>query len=102
MGGGGWGAPGDLLVAALHGAVALGEVEVVAVGVAEDLVLDVAGLHHEALQEHAVVVERLGGLAAAAAAPLLGLPFWPGGGGSASRDGQAGGGECEESSVGPH
>jgi hypothetical protein len=34
----------DLLVAALHGAIAFAEVDVVAVGVAEDLELDVVGI----------------------------------------------------------
>ena len=54
----------DLLVAALDGALALEQVDHVAVGVAEDLHLDVARVRDVALQEHGAVAERGGGLAA--------------------------------------
>ena len=48
----------DLLVAALHRAIALVQVEDVAVLVAEDLHLDVLGLADKALEEYRVVAER--------------------------------------------
>ena len=51
----------DLLVTALDGAVALVEVHVVAVPVAEDLDLDVARLEHVLLDEDAVVAEGVAG-----------------------------------------
>ena len=51
------------LVAALHRAVALIEVEDVAVAVAEDLHFDVLGAPDVALEEHGVVAESRGGLA---------------------------------------
>ena len=54
----------DLLVAALDGALALEQVDHVAVGVAEDLHLDVARVRDVALQEHGAVAERGGRLAA--------------------------------------
>jgi hypothetical protein len=46
-----------LLVAALHRAVALEEVDAVALRVAEDLDLDVARAHQVFLDQHAVVAE---------------------------------------------
>ncbi len=52
----------DLLVAALHGAVPLEEVDDLALPVGEDLHLDVAGLDDGLLQEHRGVAERGGGL----------------------------------------
>ena len=52
-----------LLVAALHRAVALVEVDDVALGVGEDLHLDVAGVDHRLLEEHRGVAERGLGLA---------------------------------------
>ncbi len=52
-----------LLVAALHGAVPLVEMDDVALAVGEDLHLDVAGLDDGLLQEHRGVAERGGGLA---------------------------------------
>eukprot|EP00672_Neobodo_designis_P009204 CAMPEP_0174878804 /NCGR_PEP_ID=MMETSP1114-20130205/82940_1 /TAXON_ID=312471 /ORGANISM="Neobodo designis, Strain CCAP 1951/1" /LENGTH=759 /DNA_ID=CAMNT_0016114193 /DNA_START=142 /DNA_END=2421 /DNA_ORIENTATION=+ len=52
-----------LLVAALHGAVALEEVDAVAVLVAEDLHLDVARALDEALEQHALVLEEVDRLA---------------------------------------
>ena len=51
-------------MAALHRAIALVEVQDVAVAVAEDLHFDVAGAAHEALQEDGVVAERGAGFAA--------------------------------------
>ncbi|GIW74714.1 MAG: hypothetical protein KatS3mg103_1236 [Phycisphaerales bacterium] len=57
---GGGGFLDELLVAALHGAVALEEVDGVAVLVAQDLDLDVAGVLEELLDEDAAVAE--GGL----------------------------------------
>ncbi len=51
-----------LLVAALHGAVPLEEVDDLALTVGEDLHLDVAGLDDGLLQEHGGVAERGGGL----------------------------------------
>ncbi len=53
----------DLLVAPLHGAVALEQVHEVAVRVAEDLHLDVARAPHELLEVDLVVAERGLGLA---------------------------------------
>ncbi len=53
-----------LLVAALDGALALAQVDHGAVGVAQDLDLDVAGAGDVALQEHAVVAEAAERLAA--------------------------------------
>ncbi len=50
----------DLLVAALHRAVPLEEVDDVALAVGEDLHLDVAGLHDGLLQEDGRVAERGG------------------------------------------
>ena len=47
-----------LLVAALHAAVALEEVDDVAVGVGQDLHLDVARVDHRLLEEHRRVAER--------------------------------------------
>ena len=61
----------DLLVAALDGALALEQVDHVAVGVAEDLHLDVARVRDVALQEHGAVAERGGRLVA------RGLPTAP-------------------------
>ena len=52
-----------LLVAALHRAVALVEVDDVALGVGEDLHLDVARVDHRLLEEHGGVAERGLGLA---------------------------------------
>ena len=52
----------DLLVAALHGAVALVEVQDVAVLVAEDLHLDVLGARDVFLEEHCRVAEGAPGL----------------------------------------
>lgn len=52
----------DLLVAALHRAVALVEVDDVALAVGEDLHLDVAGLDDGLLQEDGRVAEGRGGL----------------------------------------
>ena len=52
----------DLLVAPLDRAVALEEVDQVAVGVAEDLDLDVAGAIHESFDEERAVTERGGRL----------------------------------------
>ena len=49
----------DLLVAALHAAVALEQVHQVAVAVAQHLHLDVLGTHHQLLEEDRVVAERL-------------------------------------------
>src|SRR4051812_206121 len=57
----------DLLVAALDRALALEQVDHVAVGVTEDLDLDVPGVGDEPLQEHGAVAERGGRLAARAA-----------------------------------
>ena len=54
----------DLLVAPLHGAVALVEVHEVAVHVAEDLHLDMPRPPHELFQVHLVVAERRHRLAA--------------------------------------
>ena len=51
------GALHDLLVAALHRAVAFEEVDQVAVGIAKDLHLDVAGALHQFLQVNLVVAE---------------------------------------------
>ncbi len=48
----------DLLVAPLHRAVALEEVDHVALGVGEDLHLDVPRVHHRLLDEHFSVTER--------------------------------------------
>jgi hypothetical protein len=48
----------DLLVAALHGALALAEVDGAALAVAEDLHLDVARLGHVLFEVDAVVAER--------------------------------------------
>ena len=56
----------DLLVAQLHRAVAVEEVDDVAVGVGEDLHLDVAGPGEQPLDEHGAVAERRRRLAAAA------------------------------------
>ena len=53
-----------LLMAALHGAIALVEMEDVAVAVAQDLHFDVAGAADEALQEDGVVAEGGAGFAA--------------------------------------
>ena len=53
----------DLLVAALDGAVTLEEVHHVALGVGQDLDLDVAGAQHGLLQEHGGVAERRVGFA---------------------------------------
>src|SRR5699024_6683968 len=50
----------DLLVAALQGALALTEVDDVAVGVGEDLDLDVTRGVHEVLEEQGVVAEGAG------------------------------------------
>ena len=55
--GGGGGLLDDLLVAALERALALAEVDDVAVRVADHLHLDVAGAGEEALDEHAVAAE---------------------------------------------
>jgi hypothetical protein len=52
------GGPAHLLMAALHGAVALMQVHDVAVAVREDLHLDVARLLDEALDEHTPVAKR--------------------------------------------
>ena len=49
----------NLLVAALHRAVALRQVHGIPERIAKDLVLHVAGLHDELLQQDLVVVERL-------------------------------------------
>ena len=57
----------DLLVAALDRALALEQVDHIAVGVTEDLDLDVPGVGDEPLQEHGAVAERGGRLAARAA-----------------------------------
>lgn len=54
----------DLLVAALHRAVPLPQVDDVPGAVREDLHLDVAGIVHRLLQEHRRVAERALGLAA--------------------------------------
>ncbi len=54
----------DLLVAALEGALALAQVDHVAVAVGQDLDLDVAGAVDPALDEERVVVEGGAGLAA--------------------------------------
>ena len=54
-----------LLVAPLHRAVALEQVDVVAVAVAEDLDLDVARALHVLLDQHRVVAEAVDGLALA-------------------------------------
>ena len=51
-------------MAALHRAIALVEVQDVAVAVAQDLHFDVAGAAHEALQEDGVVAEGRAGFAA--------------------------------------
>ena len=53
----------DLLVASLHGAVALEEVDDVALAVGEDLHLDVPRADHGLLEEHGRVAERRLGLA---------------------------------------
>ncbi len=53
----------DLLVPALHGAVALAEVHHVAVRIGHQLDLHVAGLHHRPLHEDPIVAERGQGLA---------------------------------------
>ena len=53
----------DLLVAALHRAVALEEVDRLARAVGEDLHLDVARAEHRLLEEHRRVAERAVGLA---------------------------------------
>ena len=55
----------DLLVAALERAVALEEMDDVAMGVAEHLHFDVAGREDVLLDQHAIVAERGGGLALA-------------------------------------
>ncbi len=60
----GWRALDDLLVAPLHGAVALEQVHEVAVAVAEDLHLDVACTAHQLLEIDLVVAERGLGFAA--------------------------------------
>ena len=52
-----------LLVAPLHRAVALGQVDAVPVGVAQDLDLDVPRVLDVALEQHRVVAERRQGLA---------------------------------------
>ena len=54
----------DFLVAALDGAVALEQMDEVAVLVAEELDLDVAGVRDEALEEHIADTEGATGLAA--------------------------------------
>ena len=51
----------DLLVPALQAALALAEVDDVAVAVGEHLHLDVPGPQHKPLQEQRVVAERRGG-----------------------------------------
>ena len=56
----------DLLVAALQAALALAEVDDVAVAVGEHLDLDVPGVQHESLEEQRVVAERRRRLAARA------------------------------------
>ncbi len=56
----------DFLVAALHAAVALEQVNQVAVVVAQHLHLDVLGAHDQLLQKHRVVAERLARLGARA------------------------------------
>ena len=48
----------DLLVAALHAAVALEQMDHVAVRVGQDLHLDVAGIDHRLLEEHRRIPER--------------------------------------------
>src|SRR6185295_2639529 len=63
----------DLLVAALHGAVALPEMDDLAVGVAEDLDLDVLRVGDVALEEDRVVPEGGPGLAPRLLQPLLEL-----------------------------
>ena len=55
----------DLLVAALHRAVALEQVDAIALRVGEDLDLYMARLLQVALDQHAVVAEAGGGLALA-------------------------------------
>ena len=60
----------DLLVAALDGAFALVQEDDIAVGVAQDLDLDVARLLYELLDEDAVVAEAGQGLVAAGAETL--------------------------------
>ncbi len=62
-----------LLVAALDGALALTQVDDVAVLVAEHLDLDVARIDDELLDEHPIVAEARLGLRAGRAEPLLGL-----------------------------
>eukprot|EP00760_Papus_ankaliazontas_P031590 PhM_4_TR5351/c0_g1_i1/m.88449 len=52
----------DLLVAALNGALTFGEVEDISAAVSGNLDLNVAGLVHKLLDEHAVVTERGDGL----------------------------------------
>ena len=54
----------DLLMAALQTALALTEVDDVAVSVRDDLDFDVSGVQHESLQKQRVVTECGGGLAA--------------------------------------
>ena len=54
---GGWALLDDLLVAALERALALAEMDRVAMGVGDHLDLEVAGPREEALDEHAVVAE---------------------------------------------
>ena len=61
---GGGGFLDDLLVAALGGAVALEQMDGVAVRVGEDLHLDMAGRSQIALDQHAVVAEGGGGFLA--------------------------------------
>jgi hypothetical protein len=53
----------QLLVVALHGAVALADVDRVAVAIGEHLDLDVATALDQPLEEHALVAERAAGLA---------------------------------------
>ena len=52
-------------MAALHRAVALEQVDAVALGVAKDLDLDVARALHVLLDQHRVVAEAVDGLALA-------------------------------------
>ena len=64
----------DLLVAALHRALAFEEMDAMAVRVAEDLDLDVARPLEEALEHQPAVAERALGLAARAADRLVERP----------------------------
>ena len=67
-------------MAALHGAVALVEVNHVAVVISQDLDLDVARVLHVAFQEHGAVAERGLGLVAGTVKRVLQLLTYTSGG----------------------